>query len=135
MTGIEPQIDFTQIEFPTDKLTIKMVRSIYPWAFDRPAALPENRTYFYGRASIENALGGLIDCERRLAVLEFKRVLNLPLTTEERKIGRASLAETLVDEYVHLGLASGDHHAEQLIRDLESQVSAQAQSHVGRRSP
>jgi hypothetical protein len=132
---MEPQIDFTKIEFPTDKLTIKMVRSNYPWAFDRPAALSENRTHFYGRASIENALGGLVDCERRLAVVEFKRVLNLPLTTEEGKIARASLAETLVDEYVHLGLASGDHHAEQLIRGLEAQVSAQAQSHTGRRSP
>lgn len=126
MTENDPHIDLTQISFPSDQLTIQMLRKNYPGSFDREAVLPENRKQFLGRTSIENAIGGTIDFERHLAVLEFKRVLGLPLTKEEGQFKRDNLAKNLIEEYVHLGLAAGENHGEQLIRDVESQASAQA---------
>ncbi len=135
MAEAEPRIDFARVTFPSDQFTIRMLRTAYPGAFDRPAALPENRTQFHGRASIEDALGGTIDFERRLAVLEFKRVLGLQPTEEEVAFSRANLAETLTDEYVHLGSATGEHHSAQLIRDVESQASSQAHHHLGQTPP
>jgi hypothetical protein len=41
-------------------------------------------------------------------------------------------AEILAGEYVNLGLASGEHHADELVREITSQAVAQAQQYHGR---
>jgi hypothetical protein len=124
-----PQIDLAQLQFPTDRLTVAVLRAARPWAFDRPPPRPS--PFLGGRGSLEDALGGAVDYERRLAVLAFKRELNLPLTDEERQVARRDLVQGLTDEYILLGLASGEHHAEQLLRDIEAQAAAQARRHLG----
>jgi hypothetical protein len=119
--------------FPTDHLTVAALRKVYPRSFDQSHPNPYRRgRWFNGRASLEEAIGDTLDFERRLATLEFKRVLGVKPTAEEERHPRWELAESLRDEYATLGLAAGGHHADQLIRDIESQAAAQAQALGGR---
>ncbi|MBA4068154.1 MAG: hypothetical protein C0501_31525 [Isosphaera sp.] len=120
-----PAIDFTIIRFPTDRLTVAGLRRVYPHSFDLPApAGPTRRDYY--RKSIEDTLGGIVDAERVIASLAFKRVLGLPLTVEEsRQTGEDHLND-LICCYMELGLAAGEHHGEQLAREIETQATVQA---------
>src|SRR5579871_5370831 len=99
----EPAIDFTQLTFPSDSLTVAALRKAYPHSFDLPSRTggpPFSPPPAYGRASIEDTLGGVIDSERKLASLAFKRVLGLPLTQAESLDSHQGLAEGLIHEYV-----------------------------------
>lgn len=130
----DPQPDFTRMTFPTDRLTVAALRKAYPWAFDQPHHDPYRRgRWFGGRASLEEAIGDTLDFERRLATLEFKRVLGLTPNAEEGRHPQWELAESLRDEYATLGLAAGEHHADQLVRGIESQAAAQARQAPGGR--
>ncbi len=62
MSPAEFAIDYTQIEFPSDQLTVKALRKAIPHSFDLPAR--ENysrfsRQGFIRRESLENSLYGL----------------------------------------------------------------------------
>ena len=130
----EPAIDFTQLPFPSDNLTVAGLRKVYPHSFDLPARIPALKfetAIEYGRASLEKTLGGVIDAERMVASLAFKQALGLVLTESESRRSRESLLESLASEYVTLGLAAGEHHADQLVRDIEAQATTQARSHHG----
>jgi hypothetical protein len=130
----QPLIDFSQISFPSDKLTIAALRKAYPNSFDLPARMPSSKyeePTEYGRGSLEQTLGGVIDAERLVASLAFKESLGLALTESEALRPREVIHDSLTSEYITLGLASGEHHANQLVRDIETQATSQALAHPG----
>src|SRR4051794_24637149 len=119
----EPKIDFTRIAFPSDAITLKMVRQAWPDATD--VDLPEQffpaKDRMYRRNSLDGLLGtGLIDLERELAEQAFKAVLGQPV---KRRLfnDRKDLTDFLAIEYVRYGLARGRHSAAVLAHQIEAQ--------------
>jgi hypothetical protein len=140
MSDAQPNIDFTQIAFPSDKLTIKELRKSVPHSFDLPAReryQRSDRKGFFKRESLENYLGGIINTERELAALAFYKALGQENPTyNDINLGpRWEAAEVLIRDWVKVGLTTGKQHGEQLIRDVESQAVAQAQRYLGSTPP
>jgi hypothetical protein len=139
MPDPEPQIDFTRIEFPTDRLTVKELRKALPHCFDLPA--PEGphhqREGFFKRESLESYLGGIINAEREVAALAFHTALGqVKPEYHEGTLGpRWEVLEVLISDYTKVGLARGEHHGQELIREIESQAVAQAQRYLGPTPP
>jgi hypothetical protein len=121
-----PAIDFTTIRFPTDRLTISDLRRVYPCSFDQPPEIESSLSQSaYGRASIEEALGRVIDAERAIASTAFKKLTGQTLTEDEATRDKAGY-QYVIDEYIDLGLARGAYQAEQLLRDIVGQAQEQA---------
>jgi hypothetical protein len=124
-----PTVDFTQIQFPSDGLTISHLRKVKPHFFDLPAreGYCGKRHGFLGRQSLEDCLGGIIDTERELAALAFIAGPGRTPPDSANGLGpRWEAIECLANDYVRIGLAKGAHHARELIRGIESQAAAQA---------
>lgn len=127
-----PHIDFTRIDFPSDRLTVRDLRCVYPGSFDLPVkGVDKGESRSYGRASAGRALDGIIDAERILAGIAFKQVLGQPLSEEETALERREIIEALVTDYGQVGLATGKQQVNHLVRGIEAQAVAQAQRHLG----
>jgi hypothetical protein len=138
MTDVEPQIDFAAIDYPSDKLTVKMLRNRNPHAFDieprqewGPYRVTESRSRF-PRMSMDDVLGHAVDSERQLAEWAFKQALGQPIDLEFWREKREETWEVLSTEYVKWGLARGEHEAHEMLRRIEAQAEAQARQHGGR---
>ncbi len=134
MTDTEPKIDFTQIEFPSDKLTIKMLRQVWPDATDvdrwRDTGRAPHRVYV--RHSLDNVLGdGIIDLERLIAERAFKVALGQPVKDNPAISNKDELIECVSNTYLKYGLSRGEHETAQMIRRIEAQAEAQARQHGG----
>lgn len=115
----EPKFDFTRIAFPSDRIAIKDLRRLFPTQFD------QREGEFDDFIDHHTQLHELLRRERSTAIRAMAGALGI-----SREQGDRFRAETdrtdLIELYVLYGLASGPHHAEQLIRDIEAQASAQA---------
>jgi len=110
----EPRLDLTRIDFPSDRITIKNLRQLSPQAFD-----PRSKEWADFEDDLE--LPGFLRLERDLANAAFDAVLGrrtVVMSGEE--------VEMLAALYVRYKLASGPHHAEQLIRSFEQAAAEQA---------
>ena len=76
----------------------------------------------------------LVNAESKLAQWAFDEALGR-LVVEPRPEERDEIRETTADEYVYQRLASGMHHAKQLVRDLEKAAAQQALKHLKGRRP
>jgi len=139
MTDTAPKIDLAAIDYPTDKLTVKMIRKRFPKAFD---VEPESDAYTGNglrplhRVSIDNVLAAVVDYERVLADWAFKDALGQPVSKAGgRLLDRETTVESLASDYVKFGLARGEHEANALVRGIEAQAAAQARQHGGRPFP
>jgi hypothetical protein len=136
MTATEPVIDLTKIEFPTDRLTVKMLRKVSPQGFDvEPPPDPVldrllNRPL--RRQSLDDVLACVIDAERILAEMAFKSALGQSIRDDDRQGGRATIHLNLSSDYVGLGLAPGKKAAREMLKDIEAQAAAQAREQSGR---
>jgi hypothetical protein len=106
MSEAVPQLDITKISFPSDALTIGQMRRHFPEVFDS------------GRNDLDFddiELYGLLSVERDLAIAAFEEA------SGRRTPAVMSGEETsmLVDLYVRYHIASGPHHAEELIRAFQ----------------
>lgn len=122
-----PNLDLTQITFPTDNITVRDIRQ--DWYRKSASAT--------GSTSLLRTLEDLLETERELVEHAFYAALGVKLPGHvHRGIGGADGArEALEASYVEFGLAAGEHVAEKLIRDLESQAAAQARGIPGRPRP
>ncbi|MDE2508636.1 MAG: hypothetical protein KGM43_15605 [Planctomycetota bacterium] len=133
MTEIEPSIDFTRIEFPSDKITVKMIRQAWPDTVDVEreqswSRAPHRR---YVRHSLDAVLGeGVIDPERMLAERAFKVALGQPVKDDLFQ-SRDELIDSLGSAYLDFGLARGEHEVAALVRRFEAQAEAQARQRSG----
>jgi hypothetical protein len=123
-----PEIDFTKIDFPSDGLTIKTLRRLSPDHFDsEPEACAK---LLHNRAG--NPMGDvltLLDAERMVAQGAFFKTVGVQCSRDYLEDVRGC-AQDVAKLYVHFGIAKGQHHAEQLIRDIESQAVKQT---IGKR--
>jgi hypothetical protein len=74
-----PTIDFTQLTFPSDSLTVAALRKAYPHSFDLPSRTggsPSTTPLAYSRARLEDTLGGVIDTERKLGTCPADHVVD-----------------------------------------------------------
>jgi hypothetical protein len=126
-----PTIDLSGLDFPSDHLTVKALREAHRDQFDQDF----NPTYFRQRWSPdsgERTVGLMLYLERVLAASAFNQAVggqNEVVTGFDRN----TFVEELTAFYVRYGLATGGHHAEQLIRGMESEAAAQARGKAGRR--
>jgi hypothetical protein len=141
-----PEIDFSRISFPSDRLTIKAVRD---WVgqkygakrFDKAlidradhAESDEYKNLFTARSGVIDLMAG----ERELARNAFVAALD---GYKPRRIGRQDIdkagdrrgtRDVLHIDYQRFGLSSGPKQTALLIREIESQAVAQAEEHLGR---
>jgi hypothetical protein len=135
MTDTEPKIDLAAIDYPSDRLTVKMMRQYMPHAFDvepRPdwdRLVTESRSRFR-RMSMDNVLAHFIDAERQVAESAFKKALGQPVEGFS-DIMREETFEVLSSDYIKFGLARGEHEAQEMLRGIEKQAEAQARQHGG----
>ena len=129
-------IDYTPIAFPSDNLTVGKLRKLYPDRFDVEGA--GHRDFFSANAwgdkkqPDEEWLAAMLSAERYLARHAFELACG-KTSTCLTQLGdtRDESAEELGQYYIHFGLASGPHHAEQLIRAFEAQAAAQGRAPEG----
>jgi hypothetical protein len=135
MTATEPTVDFTQIEFPSDKLTVKMLREAWPDAFDMDRLDELGRAPYrrYKRHAIDSILGeSMIDLERMVAERAFKVALGQSVDNDSRISDKDDLIDGLAATYTRTGLARGEHEVMAMIRRIEVQAEAQARQHGSR---
>jgi hypothetical protein len=131
-----PSIDLTKIDFPSDGLTIKTLRRLYPQHIDSEPEACANlfKDGFKDGAELPGGkLLTMLDAERFVADAAFVKACGVqcePVYLEDAARSAAHAAEL----YLHYGLASGPQHAQQLVRGIESQAAEQARQHPGRGS-
>jgi hypothetical protein len=74
----------------------------------------------------------LLDAERFVAETAFLKASGIQCSSVHRD-DQKQCAKDAARLYVHFGLATGQHHAQQLIRSVESQATKQASQHVEKR--
>lgn len=127
----KPQIDLTKIDFPSDRLTIGTLRRVHPEQVDTGEDIDLFSKDFGGAAG--DMVTGMLIAERDIATAAFNRALGIPAPPPLDKDMLEGLAEAVTEDYIRYRIASGKHHAEQLIRGIESQATEQARGHLGRR--
>jgi hypothetical protein len=137
MTAAKPAIDFARLSFPTDELTIRMLRERHPHVFDseptgRFAGNPRRNSGYYERGSIDGLIGSTINFERMLAEMAYRAELGLPKMEGLPVADRSSLIDSLTNSYVFLGVTSGKHEARAMLKDIETQARKQGREHGGR---
>ena len=121
------EIDFNKIRFPSDRLTLQNLRRLSPDHFD-----PD-----------KDGLRLLFDDSPKNPMLDVLELIHL-----ERHVAQGALwqaqghksdylddmpgyAEDVAKLYIHFGIAKGQHHADELVRNLQSQAAAQAPQRSG----
>lgn len=118
-----PEIDFTRLSFPSDKLTIGAMRAAQPYRFS-------------GDEVSLIDVAGLLTTERWLARKAYAAALGQSdpygdCTLTERE----GVIQGLADAYVMFGLSSGIKHTREMIKSLETAAAEQAKRHVGPTPP
>lgn len=115
-----PCLDYSGILFPTDSLTLGVIRRVHPAGFDADPAEGFDHS---------NPLIGLntaIYIERLIAHAAFDRAAGRSADRlREAATDRAGCVEELALHYTAYGLSEGPHHTEQLVRQIEAQAAAQ----------
>jgi hypothetical protein len=118
-----PEIDFSQLSFPSDKLTIGAIRAAQPFRFR-------------GDDANFMDISGLITAERWLARKAYAAALGQPDPYGDSDMtDRAGVIAALADEYARLGLSSGAMHTREIVRAFETEAAEQAKQHIGRSNP
>ena len=116
------KLDLTSVRFPSDSLSIKAIRDVHPELFDKGFGKGEQSQpkFFllsgWGGHS-EDMLGGMLYCERLIAVCAFAKARGL----HAPQFNVDDFKDELIELYTKYGLASGRHHAGELIRNIEQQ--------------
>jgi hypothetical protein len=120
MPAQEPQVDLTKINFPTDRLSIKRLRERCPNDFDAA----DDRVKFFGTA-LGDDLTATLQLERTIARMTFDVAMG---RTSANWVNDYDFdpREIVAQSLIEYGLATGPHHAQQQVRDIEAQAVAQA---------
>jgi hypothetical protein len=131
-----PAIDFSAMDFPSDRLIVRAIRTAFPSSFDI-AGHPHqsSRSRCFGRASVGAALDGVIDAERLVASIAFRRTAGQELSEDESSFDRREIIDALTTDYLRLGLATGKLQVVELVRQIEAQAIEQAHNKAGRGGP
>ena len=125
----EPVVDLTKIDFPSDKLNVKKLRELYPNKFDHIDQ--------YGNVALHADAGAweaTLANERRCASRAFNAAMGRPFNWNDRGVHDPEWydqeREWVRAAYIRWGLATGEHHAEQLLRSVEQVAAEQAKAYA-----
>jgi len=124
------KLDFSGLNFPSDSLTIRTLRTVHREWFDKGFAVgggKEQPQFFFKPALHDHAqviLGGILYIERLLAAFAFAESAGVELPPGQ--VSLPDLEEELSDKYVRYGLASGPKQAAELLRSVKRQGQALA---------
>ncbi|WP_145027854.1 hypothetical protein [Caulifigura coniformis] len=119
-------IHYGEISFPSDKLTIGMLRSAYPTEFNQPISddpQPRQPIFFWrtsGEHCAKEVVGGLLERERLVAATAAAEGASLVAPLCDLR----AIKRRIMSEYMALGLAQGEYEAAELIRRLEDSARA-----------
>lgn len=123
-TGESPEehfkrLNFSDLTFPSDGLSIGILRKKHPSLFDEgfddgDGAQP---LFFFNAKHSEDNLANMLFGERLIATFAYALARSMEPPDCELSLFKNDLSKL----YVRYGIASGPHHAEQLIRDIERQ--------------
>jgi hypothetical protein len=135
----QPKIDHSRIKYPSDRITLKQLRSLAGDDLDTFFRLEGDR------------LASMMLIEQNYGELGFAKALDDPARTREAIIhlvgdgwdeeqdgkysdakGLEKAAGMLADYYVRFGIAEGPASARQAIRRIEHQGALQAKQMLGR---
>jgi hypothetical protein len=130
---LQPQIDLDKLDYPSDGITIKHLRHLFPQEF-RGDQTEFSAPYFLEPSDKGQLLNFLLDFERLLASYAFDRALGRTVK-EGTFTRRDDLWEHLEELYTTFHIAQGPQHARQMLRDLETAAAEQARQHISGRRP
>lgn len=124
-----PRIDFSRIDFPSDRMTIREIRAMEP-------ALNTSSPRFEDSGAIGvPSIRLLMYSEREVAELAFELVLGYGHMFEEMRIMQSrpkDCDDDLIEAYMEYNMAETTEEAEQLVRVIKEQARAQAHEALGR---
>jgi hypothetical protein len=131
------RMDLRRAEFPSDAISIKRLRKVFPEGFEPEGFDLDNHfSSFFFPAAIEKPehlvrLTDLLSCERRLALGAFRRECEKHLTgkemlSEEDRELFTDARQTLIDNHLFFKLADSLETAQMLVASVESQGAQQA---------
>jgi hypothetical protein len=130
MIALPPQIDYSRIVFPSDRITVPYLRKAFPRrdSQDSPG--------FFGMDMGED-IDTMMYLERGFARLGFASALGggEEVTAELEagfEGGLQDRRDDLADSYIQFKLADGPKTARQLIRAVQEAGAAQAREHGGK---
>jgi hypothetical protein len=129
MGSDDPDLDLSKFDFPTDMLTIKDLRLLYPGHLDNRSVTSMDQLR---EGSVYEKLAALISEERIIAIDIYDQARGKKRPFSLRGADLKSALEELAEEYIKFGLASGPAHAKQLARSVKSQALQQAERHGGK---
>jgi hypothetical protein len=114
------KLDFSNCQFPSDRLTIGMMRFRHPDLFDHGFDVGDGREqpkYFKEPVgNVEEEIGEMLFCERCVAMFAYAKARGIkPPWALDLEIHK----DQLVDIYREWGLADGIAQASELVRDVE----------------
>jgi len=118
----QPQINFADIDFASDAISIKELRRLFPKGFEGDETEPDRVPFF--RTGISSAFSALLELERLLARYAFDAALRRPIKND-RLTSQKDARQFVKELYVKFEIAQ-PHQARQLIRDLEDAAVEQA---------
>ena len=127
-TLAQPQIDLDRLDYPSDGLSLKHLRGLFPEEF-RGYRVRESS--FLGPSDHGIELDTMLNFERLLAKRAFNQTLERPEGNDSFTPSQ-EVREHLQELYKQFMLAEGLYHAQQLIRDLERRATEQALEMRGR---
>jgi hypothetical protein len=113
------RLDFSGFKFPSDVLSIGTLRAKHPELFDKGFDGGENAQpqFFFQAKYAEAVLANMLFCERLIAVCSYAKTRAM----EGPEYEVSDFKKDLTTLYMQYGLASGPHHANELIREIERQ--------------
>lgn len=129
------ELDYSKIAFPSDKITIGQLRKMHPQDFDAEwwsctGVFGDLAPTPTGQSQTSIDMNDILYGERAVAERGWVKASGIPYEKgwlDEVNGG----AKPLPRLYIKYGLASGPKHAEQLIRNIESQAAALAKQLPG----
>ena len=126
-------VDFSTIEFPSDRISIKTLRQIHPELFVKGFADEHNEDdqpqFFYNdhHGSQLERLAEMLHYERLIAAAAYAKTAGLQLP-EEIEASESVLAakDDLERHYKQFGIVAGPNETQELIRSIERQARALA---------
>jgi hypothetical protein len=122
------KLDLSGLKFPSDAISVGAIRKLHPELFDIGyvyAHEEEQPKFFFQptRAYHSDSIGEMIQMERFIATTAYAKSAGIPPPPPPDY----EMEEELARLYVHFGVASGKHVADELIRDVEKQGAALGQ--------
>jgi hypothetical protein len=121
-----PTVYLSTVRFPSDNLTIRVLRQAHPDAFDVLSKGESDQPKFFFQPThfdhVDSTVAAMLYWERMLAVNAYTAAAGIKGV--DTGFSHADITDELTQFYTRYRLASGPHHAAQLIRDFEQEAAA-----------